>query len=353
MKSKIVGAIAVAASFGVGFAIPNVASAVNQIDSYEEAKAIVEGTQNRDNGESVAEENISSEAVSDVHSGENQEAPELVSKETEKESKDKASNEKESGKSTNPDADVVLGFTFDDIEVNGVKFVDADYDSMLKVFGLDNLVQVEYTDGGFKINHDAVEWNGKEARRGADYRDENTKQTSMLFYDGEKYVTNDLDEKEPDRYTISISGSWEDKDNYSDYWTFGYITEIENSGKTMLDDVYVGNYEHGLSEEEIKEIGEFMTAPFIGGDYEAMNEVMHTDEMIEKGLKDESGSFENQERYIVDTSLGKCSLNVSTSENNNGKVTYYHYEFENGKYVISIGFNEGLIATGVDYHYRH
>jgi len=352
MNIKVIGALATVVSFGIGIAIPNIAGA-GAIGSYEEALAIVENgavEKTEENAEASDEDASKADAVAQADTSGSSVAKQESSEGADFQSDDTKENKQNAN--VNPDADVVLDFTFDDIEVNGVKFVGADYDSMLKAFGLDK-IQVEYTDGGFKINSDPVEWNSKKAYYNGSYTDENGSYQS-LYWDGEKYVTWDLEEKEPDRYSINISGSWEDKDNYSDYWNFGYYTEKQNDGKIIRDSLYVGNYEHGLSDEEIKEISGLLTAPFIGGDYEAMNKVMHTDEMLEKGLKDESGSGENYERYIVDTSLGKCSLNVSTSEGQNGKNTYYYYEFENGKYAISIGFNEGLTsATSINYNYKH
>ena len=81
---------------------------------------------------------------------------------------------------------------------------------------------------------------------------------------------------------------------------------------------------------------------------------MHTDEMIEKGLKDESTSRENYDRYIVDTSLGKCVLTVSLYENNDGKQTGYYYEFEDGNYSVNVWFRDGIeSASSIHYFYRH
>ena len=352
MKSKIIGVIAVVASFGIGFAIPNVASAVNQIDSYEEAKAIVEGTKVSENNESSGvSEQASIEAEKEAGSEEDLANQESSFEDVNEVNSNVSTADKEPQTVINSDADVVLGFTFDDIEVNGIKFVEADYDSMLDSFGLDK-TQVEYTDGGFKINTDPVEWNGKKVYYYGGYADDNGVSQS-LYWDGEKYVTWDLEEKESTRYNINISGSWEDKDNYSDYWNFGYGTEIQNNN-SLYDSLYLGNYEHGLSDEDKKEIDSFFTAPFTGGDYAAMNEVMHTDEMLQKGMKDVSGSRENYDRYIVDTSLGKCSLSVSTSESEKGTNTGYYYEFESGKYAVYIGFREGIdSATSINYNYRH
>ena len=354
MKSKIIGAIAVVVSFGIGFAIPNVAGAGNQIDSYEEAKAIVDGVKTSDKTKTSESAEASQVTAEEASSSEVSADQELTAENTQAQdtNDEKTTTDKESQAVINPDADVVLGFTFADIEVNGDKFIEADYDSILDSFGFDK-TKVEYTDGGFKIDYDPIEWNGKKAYYNGSYTDANGSYQA-LYWDGEKYVTKDLEENEPTEYTISISGSWADPDNYTDYYYFGYTNRIEDNGNTKYDYLSMGNQEHGISDSDKKEIDNYITAPFTGGDYAAMNETFHTDEMIEKGLKDESGSGEGHERYIVDTSIGKCSLNINTSAGGTGTNTYYYYDFENGKYAISIGFKEGLdSATSIQYNYRH
>ncbi|MBR1641996.1 MAG: hypothetical protein IJ683_06725 [Butyrivibrio sp.] len=350
MNSKIIGAIAVTLSFGVGLAIPNIAGA-GTIDNYEQAKAIVEKKSEEQAKGEVKE--AAKEAEKEAKKEETAEKEEALAKqEAAKPEKTEGASKESAASVVNPNADVVIDFTFDDIKVNGVKLVESDYDSMLEGFGFDK-VQVHYTDGSFKIDSDPFEWNGKKASYHGGYEDEN-RATQDLYFDGEKFVTWDLTEKESVKNSIYINGSWEDKDNYTDYWSFDYNNELQNNGANTNDYIYFGNYGKGLSDEDIKEINSFLTAPFTGGDYAAMNAVMHTDEMIEKGLKDESTSRENYDRYIVDTSLGKCVLTVSLYENNDGKQTGYYYEFEDGKYSVNVWFRDGIeSASSIHYFYRH
>ena len=347
MNIKATGVIATILAFGVGVAIPNIAGP-GTIDRYDEALAIVEGKSTEkkvddSKSEDTGTKDDNAKVKEPVETSENTVTKNEAKKESDTE------KEKLNNANVNLDADVVLGFIFDDIEVNGIKFIEADYDSMLDGFGF-NKVQVEYTDGGFKINSDQFEWEGKKASYHGGYQDEN-RQSHDLYFDGEKFVTSDLTEKESINNSIFINGSWEDKDNYTDYWSFDYSNWTQDNAS---DYIRFGNYAHGLSDKDINEISSFVKAPFCGGDYAAMNEVMRTEEMIEKGLKDQSASKENYEKYIVDTSLGKCVLTISTADNNDGKQTNYSYEFEDGKYTVKIWFRDGIeSSTSISYYYKH
>jgi hypothetical protein len=333
MNMKVIGAIATIASFGVGMLIPNVSG--SSVDSYEEALAIVEGT--GASGKEQAEEK--------------KEAG--LAKDNETTTETEVSEEKEQtadNSSIDPDADVVFDWTFDDIKINGIKLVASDYDSVVDSFGLDKTM-VEYTDSGFKINYDGYEYNGKVAWLNGSAVDANGKTTS-LYWDGSKYVDDQLEEREPDRKTISLSGSCEDRDNSSDYWSFGYFTSSQNN--RLQEHIWIDDYKNGLSGDDEVEISNFLAAPFIGGDYNRMNTIFHTEELIEKGLKDESDTSQGAERYIVDTSIGKCIFQINTSDSNGTKKTNYSYSFDDKKYRIDVSFTDGIdFATGIYYGYFH
>ena len=338
---KIVGTIATVAAFGLGMLIPNVSTV--KIESYEQALAVVEVKDN--NSKEIEKADTSVQATEETDGGS---ASAEVSAETTTSTTDK--EKKDSSLQVNPNADIVLDWTFDDISVNGMKLTETNYDKLLNSFGIEKKT-VEYTDGGFKIDDAPIEWNGKKASCFASYKADDGSNPS-LFWDGEKYVTNELDEKDADRISMSIAGSWEDKDNYSDYYNLYFASEFENNSRN--DHFDVGNYEHGLSDEEISEISKYISAPYLGGTYEDMNKVMHTDEMLEKGLKDESAAGKDYERYIVDTSLGKCSLTISTYENDKGKHTHYTYSFNDGTYYVSISFRDNIEETiSFSYSYKH
>jgi hypothetical protein len=341
MNMKIVGIIATAAAFGIGVLIPNVS--VAKVDNYEEALAIVEGKENK------LKEIEKADTGAQTTEGTGGES--AVAESTVEETNNSADKEKkETSMQANPNADIVFDWSFDDISVNGMKLIEADYDELLKSFGVDKKT-MEISDSGFKIDDDPIEWNGKKASCYACYTADD-KSSPPLFWDGEKYVTDSLDEKEADRISMSIAGSWEDKDNYADYYNFYYATEFKNN--SITDHFDVGNYEHGLSNEEISELSKYINAPFIGGTYEEMNKVMHTDEMLEKGLKDESVSKDDYARYIVDTSFGKCTFTINTYENDKGKNTHYSYSFYDDTYRISMGFRENVENTiTFSYSYKH
>ncbi len=350
MNMKVIGAIATIASFGVGMIIPNVAGA--SVGSYEEALAIVEGA--NASGKEQAKEGNETELAKDNAADEASKAEAEASEEKEQKADKGASSEDkekpEVSAAINPNADVVFDWTFDDIKINGIKLVESDYDSVVDSFGLDKTM-IEYTDGGFKLNTDGYECLGKMAWLSGTLSEGKGKSTS-LYWDGEKYVTNQLEEMEPNRLNFSLSGVWGDRDSSSDYWSLSYTSSNQND--RLQEEIWVGNLEHGLSDSDVDEISKIISVPFIGGDYSMMNEIFHTDEIIEKGLKDETNASQGSERYIVDTSIGKCTFDTNTFDSNGKKRTSYNYSFDSMKYRATITFTDGVdIATGIGYAYYH
>ena len=332
MNMKVIGAIATIASFGVGMLIPNVSGA--SVDSYEEALAIVEGT-----GASEKEQ-----AEEKKEAGLAKDNATITETEVSEEKEQTADNS-----SIDPDADVVFDWTFDDIKINGIKLVGSDYDSVIDSFGLDKTM-IEYTDDGFKYGQ-GYEYNGKLAWMTGSVNDEDG-HTTTLFWDGEKYVNQELEQMEPQRKNFSLTGSWDDRENSSKYWGLGYYASSQN--KHQHEHIWIDDFEHGLTDDDVDEIAGIITAPFIGGDYNRMNEVFHTEELIEKGLKDESDSSQDSESYIVNTSVGKCSFQIITSNSNGAKNTLYNYSFDDRKYRINVSFTDGIdMAISVDYDYFH
>ena len=360
MKKLIIGLVAVVAAFGIGMAVPNVMAADVKVDDYEKAMAIIEGNYaasqipETDTNETAdaKPDNASiddSEATTEASAVENSDAADVQTEDAA--SGDGAPNRDD----VEIDEDtVILDWDYRDWAIAGVKLSESDYDKVLENLGIDKTA-VTYSDGGFKIDRNK-QWKDKKASSFATCDEEGGLTT--LYWDGNKYVTEQLDEKEADRMALNLEGTWSDKDSWEGYWALYYgiaaddIDERYGSLNRDIMDVYKAPYTEGMSSEDIKEISEFLDVPFIGGNYQAMDSVFHTDEMIEKGMKDISNSGDDREQYIVKTNLGMCRLTIYTYNDIPEWDRVYDYSFENDKYEFLVDYsseNDTVVQIHLDY----
>ncbi len=369
IKLILAGAGTAIAGLGVGIGIPIMANAGFAVTSYEQAQAILNGQPIPDkakkpveNQSEEKEKGTGKEADNSAASSENETNSETVEVTETTDSAENATDENATtvNKESTVDRDitiddktVVLDWDYFDWAVKGIKMTDADLDSISDAFGL-NRNSVEYTDSGFKINYEGQDWNGKKANVYYSYRDASDIYVNV-YYDGEKYVTEMLDDVPADVHVtgnISINGSMSDPNNWDGYWSL-YYSFNENRGNDQVDNLYL-SHTGGITKEDQEELMKCVSVPLIYGTREDIESVFHIAEMKEKGMKNETASQNNSEEYIVKTNLGKCVLSINRfqgdSKNPESTATGYWLRFEGGKYecYATIWDNEELMR---DIHY--
>ena len=375
-KTIIVGVAATALGFGIGFGIPMISNAGFEITSYEQAKELVENAPTKSNEEAAQTTEAAADDKADAttidtasvnDSGEETSANYTA---TEAQADAKAADSTEEIVDRGIDIDdktVVLDWDYLNWGICDVKMTDSNFDAVLNNLGISPYT-VEYTDSGFKLDYEGQEYKGKIAQVNYTIRDENNMVTNV-FYDGENYVNNSLDNISPDisickRFFIRDDAN--DRNHWDQYWSLSYFIN-ESSGNGTYDSLTINHTSGGITEEDRKEISQYTQLPFIGGSKEELMSVIKYDELIGKGLKDESSSNEDSTVYIVKTNLGKCRLGVhsyeqirSYNDENGEKVeesipqTQYTLCFEDSKYQMDASFAEGSeLATYVGYMYRY
>ncbi|MCR4596857.1 MAG: hypothetical protein K5673_08750 [Lachnospiraceae bacterium] len=370
MKKLIIGLVAVVASFGIGMAVPNVMAADVKVDDYEKAMAIIEGNYTASQIPET-DTNETADAIPDDPSIDDSEASTEafaaeISDAADVQTEDAASGD---GAPNRDDVEidedtVILDWDYRDWAIAGVKLSESDYDKVLENLGVDNTT-VTYSDGGFEIDWEERQWKDKKIRVDAVYANGN--ESSALYWDGSKYVTEQLEEMKPTQKSLCISGSWSDKENWTDYWDLVYTVmsddfEAYKSGDSPEYEIrdYLSIYKSpdsdspGIDAKDMQEISEILDLPFTGGGYKDMDAVFHTDEMIKKGIKDLGNSSDDYEVYIVKTNLGNCSFSISTYDGGSGTEHTYIYAFENYKYQFNISLHEDLdVTTDIYVEFEH
>ncbi len=377
LKTIIIGVAVTALGFGIGFGIPTISNAKFEIASYDQAKQIIENAPQKSleaakakaakaEAEAKAKADITAtddENISD--NGENIQDKEIESKE-DAESVESDKTIADRGIDID-DKTVVLDWDYLNWGICDVKMTDSNFAAVLNNLGISPYT-VEYTDSGFKLDYEGQEYKGKIAQVNYTIRDENNMVTNV-FYDGENYVNNSLDNISPDisickRFFIRDDAN--DRNHWDQYWSLSYFIN-ESSGNETYDSLTIAHTSGGITEEDRKEISQYTQLPFIGGSKEELMSVIKYDELIGKGLKDESSSNEGSASYIVKTNLGKCKLVVSNYDqvisynDENGKrveksipQTQYTLYFEDSKFQMYASFAEGSeLASYVGYMYRY
>ncbi len=377
LKTIIIGVAVTALGFGIGFGIPTISNAKFEIASYDQAKQIIENAPQKSleaakakaakaEAEAKAKADITAtddENISD--NGENIQDKEIESKE-DAESVESDKTIADRGIDID-DKTVVLDWDYLNWGICDVKMTDSNFLKVANNLGL-NPNTVEYTDSGFKINYEGQEWNGKKAKLYYRYWDESDT-SKNVYYDGEKYVTDTLDDLPAEviiNPSINIGASVSDPYNWDNYWSiyydFGY-----DSGQKLRDYLGISHMNGGITSSDRDEISKFTKLPFTGGTFEELDSVMKISEMIAKGMKDESQSRDDYEKYIVKTNLGKCALSInryeSTSSHYSEDGTYtektsqytsYMLSFGDKEYEFNVGFEDGNDqATYVNYYYYY
>ncbi|MCR5398301.1 MAG: hypothetical protein K6E68_02075 [Lachnospiraceae bacterium] len=369
-KTIIIGAAATALAFGIGFGIPMISHAGFEITSYDQAKELVENASQKSieaaKAKAAKDEVKADKTATDVESisdnGENVQDKGIVSKEDAGSVKsDKTIVDR--GIDID-DKTVVLDWDYLDWEVADVKMGDSDFFKVANNLGI-NPNTVEYSDSGFKINNEGQEWNGKKANAFYRYRDESNSYVNV-YYDGERYVTDTLDDV-PDEVnvipSISIRAAVSDPNNSEDYWNISYEFGNE-SGQKICNQFYFAHRAGGITSSDRDDISKITKLPFTGGTFEELDSIMKISEMVEKGMKDESQSKDDYEKYIVKTNLGKCVMSISQYESTysyfedgsrnekTAKYTSYYLSFGDKDYDFCAGFEDGNDqATYVNYYY--
>ncbi len=370
-KSIVLGAAATVLGFGIGIGIPLATNAKFEITSYEQAQDILNNASTAELAklEKSAAENVSIASV-DKNEKDSADITDNVFADSEA-STDIAENAGSEGIADRginiDDKTVVLDWDYLNWGICDVKMTDSNFDAVLNNLGISPYT-VEYTDSGFKLDYEGQEYKGKIAQVNYTIRDENNMVTNV-FYDGENYVNDSLDSISSDISIckrFSIRDDANDRDHWDNYWNLSYFVN-ESSGNGTYDSFTINHTLGGITDEDKKEISQYTQLPFIGGSKEELMSTIKYDEMIGKGLKDESGSYENATSYIVKTNLGKCKLVISTNDqvrsyfDENGErveestpQTQYTLYFEDSKYQMYAGFAEGSeFASHIGYMYRY
>ena len=370
-KTIVAGVIAAVVGFGIGIGIPLATNAKFEVTSYEQAKAIMDGASQEELAklENNAAENVDV-ALDDREEGKDVAEAENVSADNEASADTADNTESEEIADRGIDIDdktVVLNWDYLNWAIGGVKMTDSNFDAVLNNLGISPNT-VEYTDSSFKLDYEGQEYNGKIAQVNYTIRDEND-MVKNVYYDGENYVNDSLDSISSDISIckrFSIRDDANDRDHWDNYWNLSYFVN-ESSGNGTYDSFTINHTLGGITDEDKKEISQYTQLPFIGGSKEELMSTIKYDEMIGKGLKDESGSYENATSYIVKTNLGKCKLVISTNDqvrsyfDENGErveestpQTQYTLYFEDSKYQMYAGFAEGSeFASHIGYMYRY
>ncbi len=357
-KAIALGVVATVLGFGIGIGIPLASNAKYEITSYEQAQAIMNGA----SADELAKLETSAAEKAEVTSvdedkSDNTDITENVSADN-KASSDIADNAGGEGIADRgidiDDKTVVLDWDYLDWAIGGVKMTDSDYDAVLKNLGL-SPITVEYTDSGFILDYEGKEYNGKIAEVFYTYNDDDNT-VKKVFFDGENYVNDSLDTIPSDKVIskrFAIRDDINDRNNWNNYWNINYTVHYP-SGNGYYDSLSINHLEGGITAEDSEAISAYAKLPFMGGTYDDFKSTVKLDEMLDKGLKDESSTNENTKVYIVKTNLGKCKLVIydyeqkrtSFDENGEQKVesvptTNYSLNFEDRKYQMDASYAKG------------
>ncbi|MCR5676088.1 MAG: tetratricopeptide repeat protein [Lachnospiraceae bacterium] len=200
----------------------------------------------------------------------------------------------------------------DSYRINGIPLKELDFTKMLNSLGGSESPLVLYHPIG----------NPEDTAIGAF----SESQESLILYNDGYYHTpypNSEDIMEPEFKFLTVYNGV-GYDTTCEYW----YTCSAKRARFMINTYY----QNSPSSESIKEIESFCVLPFIYGNYEDMNRVFHTDEIMSNGKAEDIGN--GYKSYVTKTDKGKY-ISLST----NGS-SMYQYNLDN--LIVNISYTDGI-----------